>query len=271
MSEKVWFITEASHGLGRAWTEAALARGDKVAACARTGSALADLSERYDPDLLPIDLDVRCEGDVQEAMRVAASTFGRIDVVVSHAIYAVFGTIEAIDRAHARAQFDTNFFGTLWVVRAALPYLRKQGGGHILIASSLVGSVTVPAACLYNAMKWALEGLAETLATEVAEFGIKVTLIEPDGHDTDWARSSSTRVTPVTASNGLRDRPKAAAPSSRSSVEPIAAAEAILHVVDAPSPPLRLFLGDRPPHAGQLQSARQLWQRRAKVLHDTQD
>jgi NAD(P)-dependent dehydrogenase (short-subunit alcohol dehydrogenase family) len=243
MGEKIWFITGASRGLGRVWTEAALARGDRVAACMRNPDALADLAEAHGEALLPIALDVRSEEDVRAAVETAVAAFGRLDVVVSNAGYAVFGTVEETDDTHARAQFDTNFFGTLTVVQAVLPQMRQQGGGHILITSSLAGIITFPTAALYNATKWAVEGLGETLAAEVADFGIRVTMIEPGGYDTDWRGPSATQLPTLPHYAGLRERLKAAG-GGRKLGNPAATAEAILLVVDSPAPPLRLFLGE---------------------------
>lgn len=271
MSEKIWFITGASRGLGRVWVEAALARGDKVAACVRNRETLSGLVETYGSALLPIELDVRSEEGVREAVHLAADRFGRLDVVVSNAGYAIFGTIEETDRENAREQFDTNFFGTLWVVQAVLPYLRKQGGGHILITSSLAGIITFPTAGVYNASKWAVEGLGETLASEVAEFGIKVTLIEPGGYDTDWRGNSSIHLTPMVEYAGLRDRLKAVS-ASRKLGNPAATAEAVLSVVDAPTPPLRLFLGEAPFGIAKKQYAERLatWEAWAEVSRRAQ-
>ena len=243
MSEKIWFITGASRGLGRVWAQAALARGDRVAACVRDEASLADLCETYGSTLLPIELDVRKEEDVHQAVRTAITVFGRIDVAVSNAGYAFFGTVEETDEDNARAQFDTNFFGTLWVVRAVLPHMREQGGGHILITSSLAGIITFPTAGVYNATKWAVEGLGETLASEVEDFGIKVTMIEPGGYDTDWRGNSATHAPEMAEYGRLRDRLKAANGTCKLG-NPAATAEAILLVVDTPSPPLRLFLGE---------------------------
>lgn len=257
MTKKIWFITGASRGLGRAWIEAALARGDTVAACVRNRETLADLVEAYGSALLPIELDVRNEEDIKDAVRVATTTCGRLDVVVANAGYAVFGTIEETDTENARAQFETNFFGMLWVVQAVLPVLRRQGSGHILITSSLAGIITFPTAGVYNASKWAVEGLGQTLASEVADFGIKVTLIEPGGYDTDWRGNSSTHLAPMADYDGLRDKLKAAA-GPRKLGHPAATAEAILRVVDAPSPPLRLFLGEAPLGIAQKQYAERL-------------
>jgi NAD(P)-dependent dehydrogenase (short-subunit alcohol dehydrogenase family) len=261
MSEKIWFVTGASRGLGRVWVEAALKRGDKVAACVRNREALSDFAEVYGSSLLLLELDVRSEEGVKDAVSAAIAAFGRLDVVVSNAGYAIFGTIEETDTENARAQFETNFFGTLWVVQAVLPQLRKQGAGHILITSSLAGIITFPTAGIYNASKWAVEGLGETLASEVADFGIKVTLVEPGGYDTDWRGSSSTHLAAIADYDGLRARLKAAA-MSRKLGKPEATAEAILKVVDAPSPPLRLFLGEAPLGIAQKQYADRLatWQ-----------
>lgn len=266
MSEKVWFITGASRGLGRVWAEAALARGDKVAACVRNREALSDFADIYGSSLLPIELDVRSEEAVKDAVGVAIATFGRLDVAISNAGYAVFGTIEETDTVSARAQFETNFFGTLWVVQAVLPHLRKQGAGHILITSSLAGIITFPTAGVYNATKWAVEGLGETLASEVADFGIKVTLVEPGGYETDWRGSSSVPLASMVEYDGLRARLKAAS-TSRKLGNPAATAQAILNVVDAPSPPLRLFLGEAPLGIAQKQYAERLatWQAWADV------
>ena len=271
MTEKIWFITGASRGLGRVWTEAALARGDKVAACVRNRDTLSDLIEAHGSALLPIELDVRSEEDVKAAVRTAATTFGRLDVVVANAGYAVFGTIEETDHENARAQFDTNFFGVLWVIQAALPILRKQGGGHILITSSLAGIIAFPTAGVYNATKWAVEGLGETLASEVKDFGINVTLIEPGGYDTDWRGNSSTHLTPMTEYGALRDQLKASS-SSRKLGNPAATAEAILRVVDAASPPLRLFLGEVALGIAEKQYAERLatWQAWADVSRRAQ-
>ncbi|NTF46363.1 SDR family NAD(P)-dependent oxidoreductase [Rhizobium rhizogenes] len=271
MGEKIWFITGASRGLGRVWAETALARGDKVAACVRNVATLSGLVEKYGSALLPIELDVRNKEDVGEAVRLAAVTFGRLDVVVSNAGYAIFGTIEETDQVNAREQFDTNFFGTLWVVQAVLPYLRKRGGGHILIASSLAGIITFPTAGIYNATKWAVEGLGETLAAEVAEFGVKVTLVEPGGYDTDWRGNSSTHLTPMVEYDALRNRLKAAS-VSRKLGNPAATAGAILSVVDAEKPPLRLLLGEAPLGIAQKQYADRLatWEAWAEISRRAQ-
>ncbi|SCX65877.1 SDR family NAD(P)-dependent oxidoreductase [Variovorax sp. EL159] len=242
MAFKVWFITGTSRGLGRVWAQAALARGDKVVATARSVESLAPLVARYGDAVLPLTLDVADRDAVFAAIDTAMAHFGRLDVVVSNAGYALFGTIEESSEPQARAQFDTNLFGTLWVIQAALPHLRAQGRGHVLVTSSVAGVITFPTAGVYNATKWAVEGLTETLASEVGAFGIKVTLVEPGGYDTDWRGDSAISAEPLPAYEELRQKIKAMS-ANRVLGHPAATASAILAVVDAEAPPLRLFLG----------------------------
>lgn len=243
MLAKVWFITGASRGLGRVWTEAALKRGDRVVATARKPEDLADLVRDYGTAVLPLTLDVSSRESVFAAVETARQHFGRLDVVVSNAGYALFGTIEESDEHEARAQFETNFFGTLWVIQAVLPHLRAQGSGHLLVTSSMAGIITFPTAGVYNATKWAVEGLTETLSQEVADLGIRVTLIEPGGYATDWRGNSATHANLMPAYDGLRAKIKATY-GSRLLGDPRATAAALLEVVDHPSPPLRLILGN---------------------------
>lgn len=242
MSKKVWFITGTSRGFGRVWAQAALARGDSVAATVRDLAALDDLVGSYGSSILPLKLDVAERDAVFAAVEQAHRHFGRLDVVLSNAGYGLIGTVEETGESAARAQFDANFFGSLWVIQAALPILRAQRSGHILAVSSLSGVITFPTAGVYGASKWALEGLCETLAKEVEDLGIKVTLIEPGGYDTDWRGSSALHLPKLDAYTGLREK-MAAAHGSRVLGDPAATADAILQVVDAQTPPLRLMLG----------------------------
>ena len=252
MSEKVWFITGTSRGFGREWAIAALERGDKVAATARNTDTLADLVEKYGDALLPIALDVTDRDADFAAVKAAHDHFGRLDIVVNNAGYGHFGFVEELTEAEARAQLETNLFGALWVTQAALPYLRAQRSGHIIQVSSIGGITAFPLVGIYHASKWALEGLSQSLAQEVAGFGIHVTLIEPGGFDTDWSGPSST------ISQALPDyaelhqqvaevrKQRWARPG-----DPKASAAALLKVVDAERPPLRVFFGETP-----LQTAR---------------
>jgi NAD(P)-dependent dehydrogenase (short-subunit alcohol dehydrogenase family) len=237
---KIWFITGTSRGFGREWAKAALARGDKVAATARNTDALADLAGQYGRNILPIKLDVSDREADRAAVRKAHEHFGRLDVVINNAGYGLFGTVEEVTEAQARAQMETNFFGALWITQAALPYLRQQKGGHILQVSSIGGVVAFPGVGLYHASKWALEAFSDTLSQEVAQFGIKVTLIEPSGFTTDWAGSSAVHATP----NPIYDSIRSVRPPRPQPGDPKATADAILKVVDSENPPLRLLLGN---------------------------
>ena len=249
---KVWFITGTSRGFGREWAVAALDRGDKVAATARDITTLEDLVARYGDAVLPIELDVTDRAADIEAVRRAARHFGRLDVVVNNAGYGQFGMVEEISEAEARAQIETNLFGALWVTQAALPILREQGGGgHIVQVSSIGGISSFPNVGIYNASKWALEGISQALALEVAGFGIKVTSVEPGPYSTDWSGASAKHAEPLPAYDDFRVvAAEARAKRIGTPGDPAATREAILRVVDAQDPPLRVFLG-----AGQLQLA----------------
>src|ERR1017187_6636562 len=203
MASKNWFITGSSRGFGREWAIAALERGDAVAATARDTSTLDDLTDRFGDSVLPLKLDVTDRSAAFAAVRQAHDRFGRLDVVVNNAGYGQFGMVEEISEQEARDQIETNLFGALWVTQAALPFLRAQGSGHILQVSSIGGVTAFPNVGMYHASKWALEGISQALAQEVAAFGIKVTLIEPTGYSTDWAGPSArheTRWPPTTTS-----------------------------------------------------------------------
>ncbi len=242
MTGKVWFITGTSKGFGRIWAEAALARGDRVVATARDIGTLATLAERHGESVLTLTLDVTDKAGVDAAIAEAHARFGRLDVVVNNAGYGLFGAIEEISEAQARAQIETNLFGALWVTQAALPYMRAQRSGHIIQVSSIGGVNAFPTIGLYHASKWGLEGFSQSLATEVADFGIKVTLVEPAGYATDWGGASAIRAEPLPAYDGARAR-IAAFRSGNTPGDPYATGAAILKVVDAADPPLRIFFG----------------------------
>jgi NAD(P)-dependent dehydrogenase (short-subunit alcohol dehydrogenase family) len=247
VSEKVWFITGTSRGFGRQWTIAALERGDKVAATARNTATLDDLVEKYGDALLPVRLDVTDREADFAAVKQAHDHFGRLDVVVNNAGYAEFGFIEELSERAARDQLETNVFGALWITQAALPYLREQRSGHIIQVSSIGGIVAFPNLGMYHASKWALEGFSQSLAQEVAAFGVHVTLIEPGGFDTDWSGPSANRADRLLAYQDVH----AAADAERSERaasqgDPTASAAALLKVVDAEQPPLRVFFGALP-------------------------
>ena len=244
---RTWFITGTSRGFGREWAEAALDRGDRVAATARDLSSLDELAGKYGDRVLPIALDVTDREAVRAALAQAYEKFGRLDVIVNNAGYGQFGMIEEISEAEARAQFETNVFGALWVTQAALPYLRESGGGNVIQVSSIGGVSAFPNIGIYNASKWALEGFSQALAQEVALFGVKVTLVEPGGYSTDWGGSSAKHATPLPAYEKVREL-AAEARSKRVADpgDPAATRAAILKIVDAENPPLRIFFGAAP-------------------------
>jgi NAD(P)-dependent dehydrogenase (short-subunit alcohol dehydrogenase family) len=240
---KTWFVTGASSGLGREWASAALERGDRVAAAARRGDKLQELADAHGDAVLPIELDVKDRAAVFAAVQQAHEHFGRLDVVVNGAGHGHYGSVEELTEAEARGIMDTNFFGALWVTQAVLPILRAQGGGHIVQVSSVGGHFAGPMLGIYHATKWALEGLSQSLAAEVKEFGIKVTILEPTGYKTpaEAAAAESDRI-PGYEANWERLAERRTMVQGRAG-DPAATPAALLQVVDAEDPPLRLLLG----------------------------
>jgi NAD(P)-dependent dehydrogenase (short-subunit alcohol dehydrogenase family) len=242
---KVWFITGASRGFGRIWTEAALQRGDQVAATARTLASLADLPARYGTSVLTLELDVTQPAQVTAAVAQAHAHFGRLDVVLNNAGYSLVGTIEEASVAEVRALYDTNIFGTLAVIQAALPLLRAQGSGHIVGISSGLGLVSLPLLGYYCSSKWAFEALHESLAIEIKPFGLHVTLVEPGAYATEFGSDQSLKLAPsLEVYADLRTRTLARLKGS-TGADPLATPAALFAVVDAAEPPLRLFLGSQ--------------------------
>jgi NAD(P)-dependent dehydrogenase (short-subunit alcohol dehydrogenase family) len=244
-TSRTWFITGCSRGFGREWAIAALERGDRVAATARDLSTLDDLVAKYGDALLPIQLDVTDRDADFAAVQQAHEHFGSLDIVVNNAGYGLFGFIEELTEQEFRDQMETNTFGAMWVTQAALPFMREQGSGHILQVSSIGGISAFPNIGAYHASKWALEGFSQALAAEVASFGIHVTLIEPGGFSTDWAGPSSKHTEPLPAYDAVRKSFEEARAKRNTSGpgDPVASAEALLRVVDADEPPLRVFFG----------------------------
>lgn len=239
---KTIFITGASRGFGKLWAEAFLKRGDKVVATARNLDTLNDLVQTYGDSILPIKLDVNNRQASFEAVAQAKAHFGRIDVLINNAGYGLFGAIEETSEQEARDQIETNVFGLLWSTQAVLPIMREQGSGHIIQVSSVLGVVTAPVLGIYNASKFAVEGLSETLAAEVKGFGINVTLVEPNGFSTDWGGASASHSESLPVYDQVKADFQASTTEDFFGV-PEATIEAVLKLVDAPQPPLRLFLG----------------------------
>ncbi|RDC63450.1 SDR family NAD(P)-dependent oxidoreductase [Adhaeribacter pallidiroseus] len=242
-SSKVWFITGASRGFGQVWTEAALKRGDQVAATARKRQSIAFLQEQYGENVLTLELDVTKPEQVKTAVAQAHAHFGRLDIVLNNAGYSLVGTIEEARAEDIRALYETNIIGPVAVIQAALPLLRKQGFGHILGTSSNLGHVTAPVIGYYCSSKWAFEAIHESLAAEVKPFGIKVTIIEPGAYATEFGSPESLKFAPGL---DLYNDFKAQFIQSLKTMErgdPQATPEALFKIVDAENPPLRFFLG----------------------------
>ncbi|NUP00312.1 MAG: SDR family NAD(P)-dependent oxidoreductase [Nonomuraea sp.] len=267
---KVWFVTGSSRGLGRNFAEAALARGDKVAAAVRSLESLDDLVAAHGEAVLPLELDVTDRAAVFESVRRAREHFGRLDVIVNNAGYAQVGAVEELTERELRDQMETNLFGAVWVVQAVLPCLREQRSGHIVQLSSAAGIIAMPLGGAYHASKWALEGLNEALAREVAEFGVKVTIIEPGGFATRGGKNPDplanghlARTDP--AYDGLRRR-LGALTGRQPAGDPAAAAQALLKLVDSGNPPLRVLFGQ-----GFYPMVQQAYADRLKTWADWQD
>ncbi|WP_231641468.1 SDR family NAD(P)-dependent oxidoreductase [Nocardia sp. NRRL S-836] len=229
-------------GLGRAFTEAALAAGDRVVGAARDVSPLDALATRHPGRLLALPLDVTDRSAVFDVVGRAVEHFGRLDVVVNNAGALFTGMVEEFTEAEARAQLEVNFFGALWVSQAVLPHLRANGGGHVLQISSIGALGGFPSTGLYSASKFALEGMSEAFAAEAARFGVKVTIVQPGGYWTDLY-TSSTATTPNPAYDQLRAELEQQWAEGSVDSEPHLAAEAVMTLVTSDDPPLRLLLG----------------------------
>lgn len=244
-TQKVWFITGSSRGLGRSLTEAVLKKGDYVIATARNPKSLADLTEQYGEQILALALDVTDEAAVSRTVEQANEVFGRLDVLVNNAGYGDTASIEDVTLDNFRAQMDTNFYGVVYVSKAVLPIMRKQGRGNIIQISSIGGRIGSVGLAAYQSAKWAVGGFSEVLAQEVAPFGIKVTVIEPGGMRTDWAGSSMT-IPPISEPyeqtvgvfvQMLRDG------AGHEPGDPAQIAKVIIQLTDIEEPPLRLLMG----------------------------
>ncbi|WP_205930689.1 oxidoreductase [Rhizobium leguminosarum] len=242
----IWFITGASSGLGRALTEAVLARGWRAAMTARRPETLADLTAEHGDRALALALDVTDSNAIVGAVHDAETHFGEIDVLVNNAGYGYLSAIEEGDDTEIRAQFETNVFGLIDVTKQVLPGMRRRRQGHIFNVSSLGGLVAFAATGYYHATKFAVEALSESLSHEVKPLGIDVTILEPGAFRTDWAgRSmveSSTVIEDYAETSGKR-RQATRSISGNQPGDPARAATAIISAFEADVPPLRLLLG----------------------------
>ncbi|ONK11894.1 SDR family NAD(P)-dependent oxidoreductase [Streptomyces sp. MP131-18] len=241
-SSRTWLITGGSRGLGRAFAEAALDAGDRVATVSRTTASLDELRARHDGRLITLTADVTDRAAVFAAVEEAATRLGRLDIVVNNAGTMAMGMIEEFTEAEARAAMETNFFGALWVGQAVMPVLRAQRGGHIVQISSIGALGGYPSTGLYSASKFALEGMSEALAAEAAHFGVRLTIVEPGGYWTDLYTAMHTATADPSYAGLRAELEKQWAEGSVDS-HPRLAAEALMKLVDSEEPPLRLLLG----------------------------
>jgi NAD(P)-dependent dehydrogenase (short-subunit alcohol dehydrogenase family) len=242
----VWFITGCSTGLGRALAQAVLKRGLRAVVTARQITQVQDIVVAYPATALALQLDVAQGNQVDQAIVAAEKHFGRIDVLVNNAGYGYLAAVEEGEELEIRAMFETNFFGLARLIRRVLPGMRARGQGHVINISSVGGLLGNPGSGYYNGTKFAVEGLSEALAKEVESLGIRVTVIEPGPFRTDWAGRSLKQVSqPIAAyekTSGAR-RAQITGYSGRQAGDPARAAQAIIQVVESPSPPMNLVLG----------------------------
>ena len=257
---KVWLITGSATGLGRDIAERVLASGDRLVATARDPGRLEDLVEKYSDQVRTAPLDVADEAAAYAAVQVAIDAFGRLDVAVNNAGYGDFAPFEQLSSERFKAVVDTNFYGVVNVTRAALPIMRKQKSGCILQISSVGGRLGVPGNSPYHAAKWAVGGFTESLAKEVASFGVKVCALEPGGIRTNWG---------IPATKGTPDLLPDYEPSVGATVEvlksrwghensdPAKVAQVVLRLAASDFLPAHLLLGsDAVQHAGQAEATR---------------
>lgn len=265
--KKTIFITGASRGFGRIWAEAFLNRGDQVVATSRNIAGLGNLVEQYGSAVLPLELDITDRSACVEAISKATAHFGKLDVVINNAGMGVVGMVEELTESEAKNIMEANFFGTLWITQAAIPVFRKQGSGHIIQLSSALGIYTFPSLGIYSASKFAVEGLSEALHLELKALGIYVTIVEPNGFATAF-NTTIVNSQPISAYAEVREQlySHPAMTESDTYGNPAATAAAILKLVDAPTPPLRLILGKKA-----LPIARTIYQQRLETWEKWND
>ena len=245
-NNKVWFITGTSSGFGKALAEEVLTKGDKVVATARKPEVLQDLIEKYPETARAVKLDVTNLEDIKNSIREAIREFGRIDVLVNNAGYGLVGAIEEANIEQVKQQFDTNVFGAVNVIREALPVLRQQKSGYIVNISSLVGFSAFPSFGYYSATKFALEGLSEALAAEVAPHGIKTMIVEPGAFNTGYssrAMSYGDNLLPEVYPSTEEMTAAFSQLDSTATGDPGKAVKIIIEAVESENPPFRLPIG----------------------------
>lgn len=245
MDQRTWFVTGTSSGFGRLLTERLLARGDRVAATLRRPDALDDLRAEHGDRLRIATLDVTRPDQVRRVVDEAFAVLGTVDVVVNNAGYGVFAAVEEASDAQIRRVIDTNLLGSIHVIRAALPHLRAQGHGRILQVSTAGGQTTYPNFAYYHASKWGIEGFCETVAQEIAPFGIGLTIVEPGATPTGFGAALDTAdvMAEYDATPAGDTRRAIASGDFRLPNDAGLIAAAMVDLVDSGRTPLRLPLG----------------------------
>lgn len=244
--KKVWLVTGCSNGFGLEIARLVLARGDCLVATARRVDKLDVLKPQFEGQLLSLQLDITQAENVSRVVRATIREFGRIDVLVNNAGYGLTGAIEEATDPEIREQFDTNVFGTMRLTREVLPFLRNQGGGHVITISSVAGLVSTPGMGWYNGSKYALEGLFEALSLEAAPLGIRVTMVEPGAFRTQFAGTSMKLTKSIPAYDATVGQTKRmfSTLTGNQPGDPVKGAKAIVDLVELENPPLRLVLGN---------------------------
>ncbi len=247
--DKVWLVTGSGRGLGRSIAEAALAAGDRVVAGARRIEQLNTLVEQYGERIHPVQLDVRDEAAANAAVQAAVDTYGRLDVLVNNAGYGYFAPFEQTTPAEFRDIVETCLFGVVYTTRASVPLMRKQRSGHIFQVSSIGGRMTIPGNSPYHAAKFAVGGFSDSLADEVAQFGVKVCTLEPGGIRTDFGHTASEKspdlLPEYKASVGALYEQLNALRASGHEGDPEKIAAVIVHLANTNDVPKRLILGSK--------------------------
>jgi NAD(P)-dependent dehydrogenase (short-subunit alcohol dehydrogenase family) len=242
----VWLITGCSTGFGRELAKLVLARGWRAVVTARDASKVADIAEGHADRALVLPLDVTERAQIDAAVAQAKERFGRIDVLVNNAGYGYLAAIEEGEDAAVREMFEANVFGLVDMTKAVLPVMRKQHSGLIVNVSSIGGLTSFAATGYYHGTKYAVEGISESLATEVKPLGIDVLIVEPGPFRTNWAgpsiKQSATQIDDYASTAGER-RKQTAARSGNQAGDPVRAAQAIIDAALSDTPPLRLLLG----------------------------
>ena len=242
---KIWFITGCSTGFGRCLTEELLKTNHKVVATARDPKTLDDLVKKYPDQILTIALDVTKKSDIEKAVKAATSKFGRIDVLVNNAGYGMLGAVEEASESDIKRIFDTNVFGLIEMTKAVLPGMRSQKSGHILNISSVAGFASLPGFGIYNATKYAVEGMSEALHGEVAGLGIKVIIIEPGPFRTDFSNRSLGKAAEMQAYDEVLKTMRQYTNNidGKQPGDPVRGAQAMIELVSMNNPPLRIPFG----------------------------